>query len=348
MKNSVTIQDIANALGLSRNTVSKALNGQPVPEKTRSIVLNAAIEMGYKSYRLAAAPQKRAEHREIAIVSNRLLIKINYYIYVLRGIEESIAGKDIELVQFQVASDSSFERFRRYLSANHVDGIICIEFFRQDYAAELLKLGYPTVLLDSPFTLSPPRGKYDIILPESQNVIRDFCLKMIQKEHCQTFGFVGDCRHCRSFYERFAGMREALFLSGIPYDPCYSILRDDASPYDTDTLAAALREMPSLPDCLIAANDSIATYLLEALKVLEVKVPERVRVIGFDNLVESKRTDPPLTSVNVSKTFLGQETIRLMLDRIAEHSRPSQTVYISTAVVNRSTTSAAREQEAAL
>ena len=339
MKNSVTIQDIANALGLSRNTVSKALNGQPVPDKTRSIVLNAAIEMGYKSYQLAAAPQKANEHRQIAIVSNRLLIKINYYIYVLRGIEESIADQDIELVQFQVASGSSFERFKRYLSANHVDGIICIEFFQQDYAAELMKLGYPMVLLDTPFTLSAPRGKYDIILPESQNVIRSFCLRMIQKEQCQTFGFVGDYQHCRSFYERFAGMREALFLSGIPYDPQYSILYDDASHYDTDAFASILRDMPKLPDCLIAANDSIATYLLEALKLLDVKVPEAVKVIGFDNLVESKRTDPPLTSVNVSKTFLGQETIKLMLDRLAEPSRPSQTVYVSTSVVSRATTS---------
>ena len=345
MKNSVTIQDIANALGLSRNTVSKALNGQPVPDKTRSIVLNAAIEMGYKSYRLAAAPQKANEHRQIAIVSNRLLIKINYYIYVLRGIEESIADQDIELVQFQVASASSFERFKRYLSANHVDGIICIEFFQQDYAAELMKLGYPMVLLDTPFTLSAPRGKYDIILPESQHVIRSFCLRMIQKEHCQTFGFVGDYQHCRSFYERFEGMREALFLSGIPYNPQYSILYDDASHYDTDVFVGILRDMPELPDCLIAANDSIATYLLEALKLLDIKVPDTVRVIGFDNLVESKRTDPPLTSVNVSKTFLGQATIKLMLDRLAEPSRPSQTVYVSTSVVSRATTSSLKESE---
>ena len=345
MKNSVTIQDIANALGLSRNTVSKALNGQSVPDKTRSIVLNAAIEMGYKSYGLAAAPRKEKEHQQIAIVSNRLLIKINYYIYVLRGIEDSIANRDIELVQFQVVSNSSFERFKRYLSTNHVDGIIGIEFFQQDYAAELMKLGYPLVLLDTPFTLSPPRGKCDIILPESQNVIRNFCLRMIQKEHCQTFGFVGDYQHCRSFYERFAGMREALFFSGIPYDPRYSILYDDASPYDSDALAKALRDMAKLPDCLIAANDSIATDLLEALKLLDIKVPDAVKVIGFDNLVESKRTDPPLTSVNVNKTFLGQKTISLMLDRIADPSRPNQTVYVATSVVSRSTTSCTKEQE---
>ena len=51
MKKSVTIQDIANALNLSRNTVSKALNGKHVPIKTRNTVINAAVEMGYKSYK---------------------------------------------------------------------------------------------------------------------------------------------------------------------------------------------------------------------------------------------------------------------------------------------------------
>ena len=54
MNNSVTIQDIANALGLSRNTVSKALNGKNVPAKTRNAVITAAIEMGYRGYDIVA------------------------------------------------------------------------------------------------------------------------------------------------------------------------------------------------------------------------------------------------------------------------------------------------------
>ena len=48
MKNNVTIQDIAGALGMSRNTVSKALNGKHVPVKTRNAVISAAVVMGYK------------------------------------------------------------------------------------------------------------------------------------------------------------------------------------------------------------------------------------------------------------------------------------------------------------
>ena len=57
MKKTVTIQDIANTLGLSRNTVSKALNGKHVPVKTRNAVISAAIEMGYKGYKMAATSE---------------------------------------------------------------------------------------------------------------------------------------------------------------------------------------------------------------------------------------------------------------------------------------------------
>ena len=53
-KEKITVQDIADSLGISRNTVSKALNGQYVPPRTREAVLNAAINLGYKSYHTVA------------------------------------------------------------------------------------------------------------------------------------------------------------------------------------------------------------------------------------------------------------------------------------------------------
>ncbi|MDE7295962.1 MAG: LacI family DNA-binding transcriptional regulator, partial [Clostridia bacterium] len=64
MKNGkITIQDIADALKLSRNTVSKALNGQYVPPKTRNLVLIASIELVYKSYHSVAAAEAVQTHK---------------------------------------------------------------------------------------------------------------------------------------------------------------------------------------------------------------------------------------------------------------------------------------------
>ena len=71
MKKNVTIQDIADALGMSRNTVSKALNGKHVPTKTRNAVISAAIEMGYKGYKLAASSEGTMGHKRFIILSTK-------------------------------------------------------------------------------------------------------------------------------------------------------------------------------------------------------------------------------------------------------------------------------------
>lgn len=338
MKNNVTIQDIANALGMSRNTVSKALNGKHVPVKTRNAVITAAIEMGYKGYKLAASSEGSLGHRRFLILSSRLLMNINYYIYVLRGIEEALTDYDIELVQFSITGAASFSKFKRYLADYKVDGLICIEFFEPAYIAELVEMGVPLVFLDFPLSYSPLRGHYDIILPESQDAVTTFCLQQIREENCRNFGFVGDWQHCRSFYERFQGMKQALFFSGLPEDLSYSILEDDSLPYEAPQLLEQLKKLPALPDCFVAANDAIALQLMTALKTMKIHVPKDVKVVGFDNTPETKYSNPPLTSFNVNKIALGKRIITILLDRINNPTQVNQIIHIASKVIVRSST----------
>lgn len=338
MKKSVTIQDIANALNLSRNTVSKALNGKDVPIKTRNAVVNAAVEMGYKGYNLAAAGDSTLQQKRFVILSSRLLMSINYHSYILKGIEESLSQYDIELLQFRITDAASFSKFLRYLTDYKVDGIICIEFFNSDFIKQLLELGLALVFMDFPFDDFSIKGKYDIILPESFNVIRNFCLQLIEKEKCKAFGFVGDYIHCRSFYERFLGMREAMYISGLEFDSQFSILNKDSDPYDPITLEKRISTFSRLPDCFVSANDTIAINLISALKSLGLDVPKDIKVVGYDNISEAKRTEPPLTSANVNKTALGKRIVSLLFDRIANPMQSNQIIYVTSKMIVRSTT----------
>ena len=337
MKNNVTIQDIANALGLSRNTVSKAPNGKHVPVKTRNAVISAAIEMGYKGYKLAATSEGSQGHRRFVILSTRLLMNITFFISVLKGIEESLMEYDIDLVQFSITNPASFAKFKRYLSDAKVDGIICMEFFEPDYINQLLEQGIPLVFFDFPLLNSSPRGSYDVILPESEVAVKDYCMQLIREDGCKTFGFVGDYLHCRSFYERFVGMREALFLSGLSVDLQYSILADD-SMYTPENLSEAIGKLPALPDCFIAANDSIALNLMAAMKSRKIHIPKDVKVVGFDNSPKIKQFTPLLTSFNVDKIALGKKLTALLLDRVANPTQANQIIHITTKVVVRAST----------
>lgn len=337
MKKSVTIQDIANTLDLSRNTVSKALNGKHVPVKTRNAVISAAIEMGYKGYKLAAASESALGHKRFVILSTRLLMNITFFISVLRGIEESLMEYDVDLVQFSITNASSFSKFKRYLADAKVDGIICMEFFAPAYITELLEQGIPLVFFDFPLYHSALRGCYDIVLPESQEAVRNYCMQLIRNENCKTLGFVGDYRHCRSFYERFVGMKEALFLSDLPVDLQYSILADDTM-YAPEKLAEALDRLPGLPDCFIAANDSIALNLITALKSRKVRIPKDVKVVGFDNNPKTAHVTPLLTSFNVDKIALGRKLTSLLLERVSNPTLANQIIHIQSKVIVRSST----------
>ncbi len=338
MAKNVTIQDLASALGLSRNTVSKALNGKHVPLKTRNAVISAAIEMGYKGYKLAASSEGNLGQKRILILSSRLLMNINYYIYVLRGIEEALTENDVELAQFSITNASSFSKLKRYLDSNKVDGIICIEFFDPKYTSELMEAGIPLVFLDFPIYHGPLKGHYDIILPESHDAVLSFCVQLNREQNCKTFGFVGDYLHCRSFYERYTGMWEAVFLSGLPVERQYSIVADDATPYTVEMLLDSIQSLSALPDCFVAANDFIGINLLAALKKLHIRVPAEVKVIGFDNIPDCKNAVPPLSSFNVNKTVLGKRAISILLDRIANPTQANQIIHIASKVVLRSST----------
>ena len=338
MKKTVTIQDIADTLEMSRNTVSKALNGKHVPVKTRNAVISAAIEMGYKGYKLAASSENAIGHKRYVILSTRLLMNITFFIAVLRGIEESLMDYDIDLVQFSITNPKSFAKFKRYLADAKVDGIICMEFFEPDYITALLEQGIPLVFFDFPLLDFSPRGGYDIILPESEMAVKRYCMQLIREEGCKTFGFVGDYRHCRSFYERFVGMREALFLSGFPVDLQYSIVEDDSIGYTPENLSKLLDQLPGLPDCFVAANDSIAINLMAALKSKKIHIPKDVKVVGFDNSPKAKNLNPQLTSFNVDKVALGKKITALLQERVANPSQANQIIYIASKVIIRGTT----------
>lgn len=339
MRSGPTIQDIANALQLSRNTVSKALNGKYVPPKTRNAVLNAAIEMGYKSYGTVATADMSFAHKKVMVLSSRLLLNINYYVHVMRGIESALTDYDIELIQFTLSPNSSFDRLRSYLENYRVDGIICIELFDAEKVRQLLETDYPVVFLDMPMPDREYSGNYDLILPENFDAIRNFCMRATEKTGVRTYGFVGDYTHCRSFYERFLGMKEAMFLSGLDTDLSYSVSEKDTFPYaNVKELCKRISLLPALPDCFIAANDTIAIALADALKMLGKRVPEDVKVTGFDNINESKLHNPPITTFNVDKVGLGKKLITILLERMNDPLQRSRTIYIKSKLVIRSST----------
>ena len=340
MKRAVTIQSIADQLNLSRNTVSKALNGQYVPEATRELVLKKAQEMNYKSLS-ASHIEVSAKRYRILLVAGKPLININYFIPLVKSIENGCFERNYELFQYTYALDRTpFAEFAAYVKELNVDGIMAIECFDKAFVSKLVNLGKPVCFND--FTASNLRlnKNYDIITTDDERSVFYIVKFLGQKYNIKHFTFVGDRTHCMSFYDRYVGMRRGISLGiGIHSDSYDILCKDENFDYgNPEAIRTEILKLHYKPECFICCNDFVARNVCDALKSLKMRIPQDALVVGFDDVPESTAVAPEITSFSIDKDFLGREALRTLINRMENPDAPSRMITVSTTLVLREST----------
>lgn len=340
MKKAVTIQDIADQLNMSRNTVAKVLNGKYVPEKTREKVLKKAIELNYKSYSELNNTLEVKNRYRLLLLSGKPLININFFIPIIRGIENYCYHCDYELVQYIFNNEkNNFEDLAAYVKSINPDGIIGIEFFDIEIINKLKKLNIPLCFYDFDSKGIDNEENLDIILASSREPISKIVRMVNQRYKIKKFCFVGDYTHCLSFKQRYVGMLETLYMLEIEHNKSYDILRTDNFDYgNPQAILSEIIKLKRRPECYICANDFIARNVANALKLLGVKVPEQALIVGYDNVIESKHSSPGITTFDVNKEYIGLETVRRIVERIEHRDSPSKIILINPTPIFREST----------
>lgn len=339
MKQSISMQDIADALGLSRNTVSKAFNNQHLPEQTKQKVLNKAIEMGYKNLDVVSRRETVLHHKNILILTINDIQNLNFFLSVLRGIDSIVAKYNLNLLQYQFDSLEKVRAFHSYVERHKISGILCLETFNRRYIRDILALDIPVVFLDTSVDGIGHQGNYDIVLMENRASVRKVCNHVFQSTHITRAGFVGDKDHCLSFYERFVGFQEALIDNDMPFSPTQCIMEPDEFPYgDRHQLARLLKKMERIPHVFFCANDFLAISVINALELIGLRVPQDVQVIGYDNTIDARTYQIPLTTVDVDKEVLGTESIAALLNRIKYREERNRLIHLKTEPIYRDST----------
>lgn len=340
MKKAVTIKDIAEQLNLSRNTVAKALNGQYVPERTRELVLKKAQEMNYKSLNVSHIEIGSRKHR-ILLVSGKPLNNMNYFISLIKGIENFCYDKNFELFQYTFNKDRTpFTAFSEYVKGLNVDGIVAIECFDKSFVEKLINFGIPICFNDFTAQDIYDARNYDIISTNDEQSFCDVVKRLYNKYKLTKFTFVGDIKHCLSFRERYMGMLKGISTVRGTHSRKEDILCNDESfDYgDANAIKTEILKLQYKPECFICCNDFIARNVCNALKLLDMKVPDKVLVVGFDNVSEAVSMHPEITSFSVDKDFLGRETMRTLVQRIESPDIPSRMITVSATLVPRDST----------
>lgn len=350
----VTIQDIADELGVSRNTVSKAINNSGIlADATREKVLKKAIEMGYKQFsyvnnsnqdKLESVFTSGIVKGEIALFSSMFIGSSHFASTMLDKFQKEISelGYSFTMHRLQENEIENLLLPSSYIK-ERTTGIICIEMFHKEYCSMLCSLDIPVLFVDSPvFGLDKPL-EADILYMDNQSNIYSFVKEMIRRGK-KRIGFIGECMYCQSFFERFLAYRNAMYLSGLPCLEEYCITgnkkgakRPGYGEYQ-EYLMEQIQKRKTLPDVFICANDFIAFDTLHVFKKLGISVPQDVYLCGFDDSPESRVMSPSLTTIHIHSQIMGFSAVHLLMSRIKNPSLNFRTIHTETSLIYREST----------
>ena len=349
MATKVTIQDIANELQLSRNTVSKAINNTGVlADATREKILRKAAEMGYKQFAYLPLFQedtaKAAEHsilpsdkREIAMLTTQFLSSSHFSSTMLDRFQSEIDHLHSGMTIHRISPiELKEKKLPSSLNIQRTAGIICIEVFDYDYAQMLCDLDVPLLFVDTPVMDMRPPLKADRLYMENRIEIQNAVAHMVQRGK-KRISFAGDKNHCQSFFERYMAYKDAVEYFGLTEGLSTCAMPSGQQNYPV-SLYETIRRFKTMPDAFVCANDFVAMDLVKALNELGYSVPDDIWVCGFDDSQEASYFAPRLTSIHIHGQIMGYTAANLLMTRIEEPSLNYRTVYTETNLILREST----------
>lgn len=327
-----TIYDVAERAGVSITTVSRMLNTpDKINSKTREGVLSAIDALGFVPKAEARARAMR-QARRIGVITP--FFTAPSFIQRLRGIAEALSPKNYELVVYTVYSTDHLQGYLSTLPlTGNLDGLIILSLPVGDAEVHrLIEHGLTTVLIEYPHP--------ELNCVEIDDIVggQIAATHLLEKGH-RRIAFLGDTDlpeyaiHPVSL--RLSGFRQGLEEAGIELPESFVRL----APYSqeqTRQVAIELLNLPEPPTAIFAATDFQALGVLKVARQLDIKVPEQLAVIGFDDLDMAEYAD--LTTICQHLDESGRLAVEILLAQIAAPSRPPRHVKIPLTLIERSTT----------
>jgi DNA-binding LacI/PurR family transcriptional regulator len=308
----VTIQDIAQQLGIAASTVSKALNDySDVSEATRKRVQAAARELGYHPS-AAAQSLRRRKTRKIGLVVNYPIGFIGEYLSRLMiGVALAAEREGYHIVLYTPIADP-LDQLTRICRAREVDGLLLLW---GDLTSENLTIMQTENI---PFVVVARRvDEYEVpfVVGDNKGGALELTRHLLSLGH-RRIGFTSWDTERTTNLDRLAGYKQALTEANIPFDDdlVVSITREPENRY---AAMNTLLDLPEPPTAVFAFHDYVAIQALQAATDRGLRVPEDVAIAGFDGMYSSLITSPPLTTVKHPVREIGQRAVEIVLEQIA-------------------------------
>lgn len=336
--NSVTLRDVAHQSGVSVTTVSRILNGResgvPIRDETRLRVLAVAAELGYKP-NLLARGLRGSRSSLLGVIARD--ISDPFHIQILRGINEVSRARDYRLFLGHVDYRPDLAMsYASMFEQSHADGIIVIgDIEGGDAAIDQLAEQHRFVIgvTDRTGRRQIP-GVYGDSVPGTRLAMDHLWGLGHRSIICVSDARTYDGRYRIELYRRYMGEHGAadairVYVTNQDPEPAFELGR---------TLFADWRDPQ--PTAIYATSDTIAIGLMQAAYQAGVSMPDRLSIVGFDDIDIAAFTIPSLTTISQNGVEMGRMAANLLFDMIDQNRRTddvADVVLTPTLVVRQST-----------
>lgn len=324
-----TIKDIAQLAGVSIATVSRVLNydtSLSVSDETKKRIFEVAEELSYKKKSV-----RKQESGKIALLqwyTEKEELEDLYYMSIRLGVENRCRHHGIQVEKY---FQDNIEDLKE---AEDIQGLIAIGKFSSKQVSELEKRTKNLVFVDT----SPDEERFDSVVIDFEKATKKVLDHLIDKGH-RDIGYIGGREVFKDKTSAIEDAREKTFKQYLAEKDLLNeavMYNGTFSANDGHSLMKrAIEEHGDrLPTAFFAANDSIAVGALRALLEEGIAVPERVNIIGVNDISISKYVFPSLSTVKVYTELMGETAVDTLLERI-EGRKVAKKIYIGTKLILR-------------
>lgn len=312
MRKNITMQDIANEFGISKVTVSKALNDKEgVGEELKKKIQMMAQEKGYRFNSIAKSLKSNATNNIGIVVAERYVddnanaFYMSFYHQISKQLDEKKYSAILHLLKEE---DESELQLPRIYQDNKVDGLIILGQIENAYVDLIENIDIPVVFLD----FYDEHVNVDAVISDNFFGAYDLTNFLFKAGH-RKIAYVGNLHSTSSIQDRFLGFYKSLLEHHGKLSEDYIISDRDAHGRFIDL------ELPEdMPTAFVCNCDQIAFKLITKLKAMGISVPKDVSVVGFDNDIYAIVSEPKITTVEVDMNEMTRNVITRILAKIED------------------------------
>jgi DNA-binding LacI/PurR family transcriptional regulator len=344
----VTSEQVAQLAGVSRATVSRVLNGSAnVSEETRKRIYAAIATLGYGANAFTRTPvQEQLNVIALALFGSNDGLSFSritdtqcyFYLEVLRFLEQEVAKAGYDLLlpsnpyRTFSAVDDPETNYILALQTKRVKGVITMALRSDDPRIQgLCRSTIPAVFIDSDF-----QGQHTTyVRSDYMGGSRLATEHLLSLGHRRIACFIGDT-NVVSGTERLLGFQQTMARAGLIVDPQLVVQPG----WETgEAYQAAMKLLSQRRDftAIFASSDMMAFGVMQALRAYNIRVPEEMSIVGFDDIRQSEESDPPLTTLRQDKQAISLGAVERLTQLIRGDERPEPLIIPTRLIVRAST-----------